>query len=1043
MATVTHVTTDVSDANATSFNPAAFASLSTEQWLAGVLVSDTNPAGTPTITKTGMTWTPLVGIEFDNAGTRRSLFVFRGEGTSASSAPTITCTEAVSGCGWSFVKATGIDMSAPVVGTPLTNNGVGDTVTVSVGSFASSQNQGVIFAATDQDVTFSTPSGWTVLGQDVSAGAAPVQTVASFTKLNGTSISALSTGDASQAWGGVLVEWKSTTTELAGASAGAAAVSGTLTIPVSLSLSGSSGGESQALGPLTVSDRPVSTPYCFPRVSLDVAWRTDPRSASPEWHDEGANLRELSTSRGRRRSLDRMEPGRLEAVLDNSGREYDPTNRASPYHPHVRPGRRMRVRAEWPWLPGLLSNPDFEAGTTYWSATNATLAASTAVPAFEKSQVARLSASAGGDVALSADTATAPAATAGTPYVATARVQAAGYARTCRVELRWLDSSRALLSTTAGTGVTSATADWTRLTVAGTAPAGTAYVGVRVVVAAAATAGEVHYVDAVVLWPARAALLEDVIHAYGDNYPTSWEKRYGEARVTATDAFKLFNLEPMALPYDLEVRRRTPTWRLRLDEEQGTVAADSSGHARDGTFSGSAVTYGQPDPFYNRKDGAVTLASGGYMGLPAGYTLATPFTLAFWMKCSAPAVGASMAAVHLLAGTGDSTRAGLWVWVMNTGGFYLEWATHNRAAGTALLTGGSVVDGSWHLFILQVSADGKTISLWKDNTTVGSSTSATAGPTSVDIGYARFGNIDINSGEFFTGSVADVALFPVAFTTSDRADFVDASTGWGTAYSSDDQVGALLDVMGWPTGDRDVGSGQSLMLPITQPEGSFLGQLQRIDETEGGAFYVAKDGRVRFRNRHAILQAPYTAPVAVLGDGDGELPYARLQPGYDEELVKNQVEVTRPADEDAGKGEVVGYAEDLDSVEDHGRRPVERTIYAWDDNEATAAAQWDLSHSKDPDLHVEAIELDPLDHPELWPHVLQRELEDRVRIVARPPGGGFAIVRDLHIQSIEHRVSSDPPRWRTTWWLSPAEAQPYLVLDDPLYGQLDLGRLAY
>ena len=58
--------------------------------------------------------------------------------------------------------------------------------------------------------------------------------------------------------------------------------------------------------------------------------------------------------------------------------------------------------------------------------------------------------------------------------------------------------------------------------------------------------------------------------------------------------------------------------------------------------------------------------------------------------------------------------------------------------------------------------------------------------------------------------------------------------------------------------------------------------------------------------------------------------------------------------------------------------------------------------------------------------------------IANVPGGGAAVALACRVEGIEHQI--DPPRsWMTTWHLSLVGTQPWMLLDDPVLGQLDVG----
>lgn len=59
-----------------------------------------------------------------------------------------------------------------------------------------------------------------------------------------------------------------------------------------------------------------------------------------------ADTREWSSARGRQYELDKIEAGTLSQTLNDSDRDYDPSNTASPHYPNVITKRRIRNRAD-------------------------------------------------------------------------------------------------------------------------------------------------------------------------------------------------------------------------------------------------------------------------------------------------------------------------------------------------------------------------------------------------------------------------------------------------------------------------------------------------------------------------------------------------------------------------------------------------------------------------------------------------------------------------------------------------------------------------
>lgn len=93
----------------------------------------------------------------------------------------------------------------------------------------------------------------------------------------------------------------------------------------------------------------------------------------------------------------------------------------------------------------------------------------------------------------------------GQDYTAQAAFRAAASARSCRVDIEWLDASLSTLSTTTGTAGNDSTSAWTVRSVTGTAPASAAYARVKLNVLSTGGASEDHFVDEVALTPGALA----------------------------------------------------------------------------------------------------------------------------------------------------------------------------------------------------------------------------------------------------------------------------------------------------------------------------------------------------------------------------------------------------------------------------------------------------------------------------------------------------------------------------------------------------------
>lgn len=267
-------------------------------------------------------------------------------------------------------------------------------------------------------------------------------------------------------------------------------------------------------------------------------------------------------------------------------------------------------------------------------------------------------------------------------------------------------------------------------------------------------------------------------------------------------------------------------------------------------------------------------------------------------------------------------------------------------------------------------------------------------------------------------------------------------SGWATA--------TLLSAAGWPAADTSAANGQTLVLGATLSGTAALQRLQDIVDAENGLAFIRGDGVLVFQNRHnRLTAAASTSSQGTFGDSGGELPYVALTPSFDDSQIWNEVIVT-------ASGGTPQTASDATSQSSYGKRTLSPsgliiadasgTGGSTADAEASGAAAWLLANYKDPALRFTSVQIAGHSDPaNLWPHVLDRTISDRITVKRRPPGGGAALSAECFIESVEHRdIAPNVEFWTTTWQLSPASALTYWVLDSTTLSVLDsTTRLAY
>lgn len=238
----------------------------------------------------------------------------------------------------------------------------------------------------------------------------------------------------------------------------------------------------------------------------------------------------------------------------------------------------------------------------------------------------------------------------------------------------------------------------------------------------------------------------------------------------------------------------------------------------------------------------------------------------------------------------------------------------------------------------------------------------------------------------------------------------------GAGEDTGQRVHRILDQVGWPTEERDVDAGDSVLQGTTH-DGDALGELQQAVESELGEFYMDASGRVTFRRRNAILESERsTVPQWVFGDDTDnpqELPWADLVVSYDDTQLYNLVEESM----------VGGTAQTVQSAPSRARnltRPFSRgDLLLTTDAEVLSHANMILAMSKDPELRFDSLVVNAYKDPyRLFPAVLSIRIGDRLRIYRRPPGGGLPIIRDVIVRGIAHDIGQ--VKWDTTLTLQSA-----------------------
>ena len=240
---------------------------------------------------------------------------------------------------------------------------------------------------------------------------------------------------------------------------------------------------------------------------------------------------------------------------------------------------------------------------------------------------------------------------------------------------------------------------------------------------------------------------------------------------------------------------------------------------------------------------------------------------------------------------------------------------------------------------------------------------------------------------------------------------------------NDSAVAWAADLRAIDTGTVDCGTQE------IEANTNVLTYLQDVAATEGGLFFVAKDGKVTFRNRR---QAPSSADLVRFNQTDG-IPYTTIGIVYGSELLYNEVSI-------ANKGGGTAVASDFASQGQYGKREFSQdNLLGATDAQSVDLALYYADIYSEPEYRVQTLEiaLDDIS-VEQQEEMLGLEIGSVCEVSFTPNNIGDPIVKYIQVIRIEH--SKTPSFHRATLGFQEIKYLS-LVLDDAVFGKLDVATL--
>jgi hypothetical protein len=371
---------------------------------------------------------------------------------------------------------------------------------------------------------------------------------------------------------------------------------------------------------------------------------------------------------------------------------------------------------------------------------------------------------------------------------------------------------------------------------------------------------------------------------------------------------------------------------------------------------------------------------------------------------------------------------------------------------------GLVTTEGWHH--IAFSVDPAAVSWYRDGVLWGTSALPVGNQTNINISYVNnivVGESTVNqsgsTGPGFAGRLAHLAVYPMPLNAGQVAAHFTAKASTIPSGLAGEQINAILDMIGWPPGLRQIDAGSVRMRQIV-PNGSALNLLLQLAETsERGLFQASPDGRLIFHDRDNLL-LNHATPVATFGDTSDEIEYSGIQVNWDDQDLYNVIEITMNPSEGlpavAAPGEVPwtpawqppastpsttsptesGHRTALDylSVRQYGRRVLSITVDFDNPADAENLALKMLQQYTAPGLRpVDLVIKGGAGTEQLTQVRLRTTHGDRVSIIRRPVGGGPEMTMEVQIEGRSlSRPVGEP--WTGTFQLVPAATTQVWVL---------------
>jgi hypothetical protein len=224
--------------------------------------------------------------------------------------------------------------------------------------------------------------------------------------------------------------------------------------------------------------------------------------------------------------------------------------------------------------------------------------------------------------------------------------------------------------------------------------------------------------------------------------------------------------------------------------------------------------------------------------------------------------------------------------------------------------------------------------------------------------------------------------------------------------TSGTRIGKLLDAIAWPSGMRDIDTGQTTVQADPGTARTGLAALQTIESTEYGALYMDALGNFVFQDRLLTSSSVAGTPTVFNDNGTG-ISYNNALWKLDDTLVFNKATVSRVG----GTPQVASNQTSIDKYFLHSYN--EQNLMMETDTEALNNALAYVASRQETSIRCDAITLDlyTANYDSGIIAALGLDFFDPVTVTTTQPGSS-TLTKTLQVFGVSHDIK--PNAWKTT-----------------------------